>query len=394
MTRKVLRTYFCFVFLFELAMSFTFSVYVLFLLSQKMNLLQIGLVNMVFMLASVLLEIPTGAFADTLGRKFSFVASCIMVSIGCFVYFLSHSFCQFILAESLAALGLAFHSGAFQAWVTDSLKYYNYQSPMEKVYSKGDQIAAIARIFGPLIGSFVGRHNLALPWLISAITMLITGIMAYFVIKENYFNRKKIGIKKIILKMKNVATDSFAYGLKNKIVFTIICFDVVQAFCIQSPNMYWQPKFVKLSVSASAMGLLFVFFSIATIIGNKIAIWIMKIFKNENLGLVVSHLIAGVGLIVASSFSNFYLVLIPFLIHEGGRGVYGPIKSKYLNEHIPSKQRATIISFDAMCFKVGSVFGLLAMGFITKNISISFAWLLSGVILILGTLILYFKRRK
>jgi len=393
MTQKVLRTYFSFVFLFELAMSFPFSVYVLFLLSQKMNLFQVSLVNMVFMSASFLLEIPTGAFADTLGRKFSFVVSCIVISIAFFVYFLSHSFWQFILAELIAALGIAFHSGAFQSWVVDSLKHYNYQGSMEKVFSREEQVRIIALIIGPLIGGFAGQYNLALPWLMSAIGMLIVGIVAYFVMKEPYFDRKSFGIKKIITEMKSVAVDSFAYGLKNKIVFTIVCFSAIQAFCVQSPNMYWQPGFAKLSTGTSTMGWLFMFFALATIIGNKIAVWIMKVFKDGKIGLVISQFVVGSGLIVASVSSSFYLVLMPFLVHEAGRGIYMPIKSKYLNEHIPSKQRATVISFDAMFFKIGSALGLLVMGLVAKNISIPFAWLISGAILILGTSILYLKRR-
>ena len=55
--------------------SFTGSIWVLWLLHRGYSLGQIGIAEACYHIAKVALEVPTGAFADTIGRKWSLVIS-------------------------------------------------------------------------------------------------------------------------------------------------------------------------------------------------------------------------------------------------------------------------------------------------------------------------------
>jgi MFS family permease len=86
-------------------------------------------------------------------------------------------------------------------------------------------------------------------------------------------------------------------------------------------------------------------------------------------------------------------VLSLFLLHEMGRGMLGPLKQAYLNNRIPSEQRATILSFDSMIGRSGAFLGLLGSGYLANRFGIPLTWFVSGCVLAIGVFI-FFKLKN
>ena len=99
--KEVKEVYYVLIFLSNLIMGLTATTYVIFLLSKGLDLLQVNIVNMCFMLSIFFLEIPTGAFADHIGRRKSILLSNLLMVISLLVYYFSSSFIFFVLAEVL-----------------------------------------------------------------------------------------------------------------------------------------------------------------------------------------------------------------------------------------------------------------------------------------------------
>jgi hypothetical protein len=51
-------------------------------------------------------------------------------------------------------------------------------------------------------------------------------------------------------------------------------------------------------------------------------------------------------------------------------GVAGPVRQGFINEHIPSKQRATVLSLDSFFADVGGSAGQPALGYLAQVVSI------------------------
>jgi len=370
------------------------AVYVLFMLNRGMDLLQVSILNIIFVAFVFLFEIPTGAFADVLGRKTSFVISCFITSIAMFIYFLSRTFWSFVLAEIILAIGITFYSGAFQSWMVDSLKHHKFKGSFDKVFSKEQQIMWGAATISGLSGAYIAKINLALPLLVSAIALFLLGILAQVVMKETYFKRKKFQIREMAKRIKDIARASINYGIKNKIVFMIICFGMVGVFAAQAVGMYWQPRFSEFFPDVSFMGWILTAIGIAAIIGNKLSVLLLRLVKKEKLCLMISQLLKGLFLCLVALSPFLVPILIFFILYGVGGGLFGPIKSVYLNKNIPSEKRATILSFDSMALHIGSGAGLLVSGILAKTTSIPFSWLFSGIFLIGGTLIIYLSSKK
>jgi MFS family permease len=72
-----------------------------------------------------------------------------------------------------------------------------------------------------------------------------------------------------------------------------------------------------------------------------------------------------------------------WLLWGVGFGMAMPVRSAYINEFIPSQQRATVLSLDALFSDAGGVAGQPALGWVSQHISMPVAWLLgAGAVLL------------
>ena len=82
----------------------------------------IGLTAGIGLLATLLCEIPTGAFADLYGRKKSVSMGLFLYLMGILILTFSSTLFYFIISSIVFGIGQAFLSGAWDALMFDSLK--------------------------------------------------------------------------------------------------------------------------------------------------------------------------------------------------------------------------------------------------------------------------------
>src|SRR5499433_4287111 len=90
-TRGIVRRYYGVWLCYCLAGGFLGGVYPLFLRSRGLSQLEMNSVLAVYFAVSLLFDVPTGAFADALGRRRSFVLGCLLRGLSFALYFLSHT---------------------------------------------------------------------------------------------------------------------------------------------------------------------------------------------------------------------------------------------------------------------------------------------------------------
>lgn len=394
MVKKTIRMYLALTFVANVGGSFIFAMYVMFLLSRGMNLVEVNLINMFFFVTMFICEIPTGIFADVFGRKFSFVCACFILAASQLLYGFSHGFWFFALAEIIGAIGTTFWSGAFQAWLVDKLKYHGYNDSLDQVFAKEQQVIYFARIIGGLSGAYLAKVNIAYPWFASGIVMLACGIVAQIIMKEEYFVQQKFSFKVGRQSMVKISKVSFNFVKNSSPIRFILIIGLAMFFAVQGPNMQWQPFFAKNFGSIVGLGYLFVAISLALIIGARISPWLTKKIGNVRVGLILSQLLIGITILLTVAFKIFPVVLTFFLLNELARGIYYPMKDAYLNNNIPSEERATLISLESISHHLGGMIGLFVTGFLANHYSISVAWWVCGIVLIVSALIVSKNHHK
>lgn len=356
------------------------ATYVLFLRAHGLNFMDSGMVNVCFFATLFLFEIPTGVFADVFGRKRSFLVAAVMWSIGLFIYGSSDSFWGFGLAETILAIGATFQTGAFQAWMVDSLKHLGYEDSFEGIFSREQRWIQAAGVVSVLTGSIVADRNMHWPWFIGSGVMGVVFVLGSIVMKEEYFTPKRFSWSAVLASVKANGQASVQHGLKNKVVLFLLAVGTVQFLTTSAPNMQWSPFYQRYFPKMWQVGAFYVTFIAFVAIGNSLAPRFLRLVKDRSQAILLIQALVGIAL-AASGIVGVAGSVAFFMLHEVGRGMFRPIKDAYLHDHIPSSERATMVSFESLSHHVGGVAGLIGSGYLAQAAGVPVTWLVSGGIL-------------
>jgi MFS family permease len=157
--RNVAKNY---LFVFLSSTSLSEAMWVLYLAFRGMSLIQIGLIESVFHLTSVLMEVPTGIVADRFGRKTSRLLGRAVAMVATLLMIGSRSFWGFALAFVFTALGYNLESGAGDALVYDSLLQCGKQDRFIVVKGRQEVAYQAARIVSLVASGIVATFDYTL----------------------------------------------------------------------------------------------------------------------------------------------------------------------------------------------------------------------------------------
>lgn len=388
---SVATNYLILSFLIMLSTSFSFATYIPFLVNRAMNLWQINVINSFFMATIILMELPTGSFADKFGRHRSLTISCFLMTLSFMVYFFSDNFWLFIAAEVLAGIGKTFSSGALEAWLVDSLNAQGLGHCKEKLFRQESYWSSAGVIIGSLVGAYTGNANLAWPWLIGASLSFLVGLYS-LTLKEPYHQN---GQKRITVSLGEQIKIAWGHGFNNRNLVSFMFLDAILALSVQALNMQWTIVFQKqYSLETKYLGWIFMGIALTQAGGGHLSKYSRRLFKDEKKSLALTQIMTALMIIVLTQISGLMTTLSFFFLHELSRGAFKPLKQSFFNDHLLSETRATVLSLDSMINKIGSLVGLLVSGFIAETYSINTAWLLSGLFLLAAALFFFWPRRS
>ena len=175
--RSIIRRYYTVWWFQAFGPSFIFAIYPLFMRWRGLSQFQMNTVAATFFLVTFATDIPTGAFADAIGRRTAFLIGSAISTLGFTIYFFSHHFSAFLVAECFDGVGFTFRNGAVDAWAVDALDAAGYTGVKDRLFSRVSQLMRIGNMCGALIGAYVGVHNLAIPWLLGACGLALSGFV-------------------------------------------------------------------------------------------------------------------------------------------------------------------------------------------------------------------------
>ena len=130
----------------------------------RLSFTEILLIQAWFMVWNFLLDVPTGAIADHLGRRVSIASAGVLMAVGSWVYASVPRLPVFLLGEVLFAAALTLISGADEALVYDTLKSLKREGEATRIISalEGWKLAGIL-IGAPAGGLIAGGFGLRAP---------------------------------------------------------------------------------------------------------------------------------------------------------------------------------------------------------------------------------------
>ena len=138
-----------------LGIRFIAPIRILYLISYGLSFAQIGMMELAASIAIIVLEVPTGIFADVVGRKSSKLIAYGLSIMAFSLMSFGSTLPVFIFGWALSGAADAFESGAGDALIFDTLKEMGREGQYLKLKSNFLIVNTISVIVGSLVGSYL-----------------------------------------------------------------------------------------------------------------------------------------------------------------------------------------------------------------------------------------------
>jgi MFS family permease len=352
---------------------FYYPVFTILFLDFGLTVSQFAMLNVVWAATIVILEVPSGALADVIGRRRLLVATGVIMVVEIGLLCVAPRggspllFALFMLNRILSGTAEAAASGADEALAYDSLKQQGMESAWSKVLSLQMRLQSAAFVIAMALGAAVYdprfmqgladvlglpiifdrsitiRIPLILTWAMSLVTLVITLCFEEGKVTEaEQPPPLKAAFKLTWRAGLWIASTPFAL-----IVITAgLLFDSIARMVITLASQYYrmialpEATFGLIGAGTAMMGLFLP--SLAQRLAEKRS-------PAFNLGVLSSVTLIG---LFGMSFFAPIVGLVPALILFAGMYLTSFLVSYYLNEMTESSQRATVLSFKGLSYNL------------------------------------------
>jgi MFS family permease len=366
--RSVQRTYLLLIFGNTLAASLIWGINTIFLLDAGLSNLEAFTANAFFTAGMVLFEVPTGIVADTAGRRVSYLLGTVTLAGSTLLYVLlwevEAPFWQWAVVSVLIGLGFTFFSGAVEAWLIDALTATGFTGSVESVFGRGQIASGTAMLGGSVAGGFIAEQtSIAVPFVVRGVILLVMFVAAFRLMRDIGFTPARGD--GVVREVRKITSASIEYGWRVPAVKWLM----VEALAMGGVGIYafyaLQPYLLELYGDPDAYqiaGLVAAIVAGAQILGGVAAPRIRGLFRRRTSALIVIAVLNVATLGLMGLVENFWAV-IGFVVVWGLLFAAAmPIRQTYLNGLIPSRQRATILSFDSLMGSSGGVWTQPVLG--------------------------------
>lgn len=347
----------------------------------------VGLLESIMIITMVLGEIPTGAIADLLGKKYTLSLAFFFGFLGNIIMGFAGSF--FILAVGVIGATIAgvLTSGTVEALIYDSLLSTKEEKKYQKILGNISSIKMISLAIASILGGFMYSIDPRLPFIMIAIVKLFALVLSFWLTEPpidsevfSWTNYTKQTIKGFheLFKSKTIK-------IQNILIIAMTMLVAMNGHMLIDTQLVaqgWSEKHLGIIIS--------IMYFISAIFGQ------LTSFVNNKFGKYIS-------IILASSVISITMILIPYLgiilgtvfimFRNGIMEIFGNSVSVSINNTTESKYRATTLSTYSMISNIPYILGAYLIGNMMDNYSVHivtagigflllFVSLLSGIIII------------
>ncbi len=353
---------------------FYHQVITLYLQARGLDYVQINSLWGIIAASQALTEVPTGIIADKIGRKYSILIALLLQFLGELIFIFASSYSVFVLVCIIGGLGFSFLSGCFEAIMYDSLKASGRESEMQKVAGLNGSFALAATMAGSFIGGFV-TADLRLSHFVHSIVLtaffVFLSFLAGFLLKEP--------------SMKHEPEDDSSYKLvrdglhlirTNRSLQRIIVLSLLTTPFINYLLNFYPPYFVKANVSGYFFGITLAVASLTGACASRYAYLLEKLLGVKK-GVLLAVISPGLLYFLLSAVYHPILSIVLVVLSYSSMYIQKPIFTDYLNRHIESKNRATVLSLINVAGGLYVALMGLLIGYLA-DISLSYSFVFMG----------------
>jgi len=321
--------------------------WVVLMAARGFSMMEIGIAEGAFHVASLLFEIPSGVISDVFGRRRSMILSCVMRLTSMLLMILSKGLPGICLSLAFAAFSYNFASGAREALAYDSLKsvgqeqhYIRYSSLEMALYRVGSALATLLAGFALWLG--YKRANMV-DFLIGLVCLWVTfGLRE--VETEGMQSEGRMGTRIV-----QCFRDAFAFLKRERKTVRIMLANALAGAVSILLSFFLQAQLPLAGLKTAYLGPALFVMSLGGALGARLSLR----FEKAGYARLYALCLGGVVLGFMMGASGMPLVMIA---GGFGAGMFDDLlqvrTDALLNDQFPSSQRATLVSVSSLCFSL------------------------------------------
>lgn len=342
----------------------------------------------IFSAGVVVFEIPTGAVADVLGRRISFIAAAAVQAGGTVLYLVLGAFMPvpwlFYLVSLLLAVGNTLHSGALESWFVDSVRAEDPDVNIRSLLGRSEQVRTSSILLGTLAGGIMAQATLGVPFVARAIVMGLVCLLALAIMDEVELGRDRPSTRKSIAAQ---AVIGIAVVRDHPVLRKLLAAEACRIAFIGWGMTAAMPYLLELVGSRHVWvtGVVTALLALSGLVGNQV----VRRLVNRGDGVVV----VGAGMVatgIAAVGLGFPIGTVPvavlLAVISFTGGILVPTRRAVIHGRIDEANRATVLSVDGLVSSFGRMGGLLALGAIAERESLASGYLVGALVVAVGLL--------
>lgn len=352
------------------------------------SLTEIGLLEGIFHIASMSSEIPTGMYADVIGRKQSRMVSILFYLGYILLMIYAQSFYLIVLALVLCGISYTFESGSGEALIYDSLKESKEEDTYQSFLGRKEVLFQISSSLALVIGGYLATINYNYNFFFTGLIMILVLIPLFFM-KEVPLEKKnqEESLKK---QFSLHFVESFQTVSKDKNLLFLIISGGILAAPVTTIFFYLQVYLPELEFSMFHIGILLAIHALFGALGGLLAPVLERKMKQQ----LILYFIPLLMIIMYLLIQIDEIVFIPFVLLGFLDSLFYVVLNDYINKLVPSEKRATILSFNNFSFSVIMIFLFPIVGFIGDTYTLKFSFLIMALFVVVFYLILLYVLHK
>ncbi|HLF79551.1 MAG TPA: MFS transporter, partial [Dehalococcoidia bacterium] len=367
----------------------------------KLSTLELVLVGALMEATIFICEVPTGVVADTVSRRLSVVIGFFLFGIGWMIVGASPQFATIMAAQLVIGVGSTFISGAHQAWIADEIGVERVGT----VYLKSAQIAQVCRLVGtPLSIAFAAVFDVWVPIVIAGASYALLAPIMLAAMSEKGFKPPERGIETQALEsMKRTLVEGSRLVKGSELLVIILAISLIYGMASEGFDRLFTAHFFR-NLGFPEMWHLEPIIWIGVVRTGWVVLGIIVIsvvIKKVNTAsegaltrsLFVINALQAVSLVGFALAGNFEVGMLMCWSGVALSVAHEPLYLAWINQHVESQVRATVISMGSQLDSLGQIIGGPALGTLGTLTSLRAALLGAGAVL-LPALLLYTRAAK
>lgn len=308
-----------------------------------LTLSQVFLLNAWFFLWNFILEAPTGALADAIGRKWALAAGGALGVGACLLYTSRPSLPVFLLAEAIYAGAYALSSGADDALAYETLRVLGREKESKTALARLESFKLGGIIVGALAGGFIAqRWGLTAPLRAYAIPASLACLLA-LTLEEPAAHEGRA--RPPVL---TALREGGRYFMGHPILRALTLESALTNALAWSLIWLFQPLLMRAGLPVASFGVVQSLGCAGQIaVLSDPARW-ERLLGSKTRLLLVTGVGAGAAFLVLGVARSPALVCAGIVLAFSLGLSRLPVYSSYLNKHIEPRTRATVLSFSSM----------------------------------------------